>query len=177
MKTITAYKFSELNEEIQAKVLDAFRDINTDHDWYEFVISEWKAKLSDIGFLNAEISFQGFYHQCCGCSFSAELDLEQHLVNNFKPLLKEDTHFVCQRNDYARNYREWKYVQVNYLSSEAMDKLSEEFIEWLNDYKIDLEHEIYKSLEKEYEYLISDQLVKETLEANEYYFLENGTTA
>lgn len=175
MITVNAYKFNELKETVQEKVLDRSRDINTEHDWYEFVIEEWKAKLKDIGFLNATISFSGFYSQGDGCSFSAELNLDKHLINEFEPLLKEDTCFICRENLYARDYRQWKYEQGNYLSSPELDQLSDKFIEWLNEYKVDLEHEIYKSLEKEYEYLTSDEAIKETLEINEYYFLENGT--
>jgi uncharacterized protein YbcC (UPF0753/DUF2309 family) len=177
MKTINAYKFSELNESVQERVLGKFRDINTDCTWYEHVIEEWKGKLKDIGFLKADISFCGFYHQGCGCSFLAELDLEQHLINEFEPLTKEDTAFICKENCYARNYRKWQYEQDNYLSSDELDKLSNSFIEYINNYKIDLEHEMYIALEKEYEWLTSNESVRETLEMNEYHFLENGTMA
>lgn len=48
------------------------------------------------------------------------------------------------------------------------------FVDFVTDKYEDLCHELYKSLEKEYEYLNSDEAVDESLIVNEYEFDEDG---
>lgn len=175
MKQIEVYTFNELNEAGKKTALDKNRDMNVDRDWYGHVIDQWKEELARIGFLNADISFSGFGSQGDGCSFNAELELDQHLVNEFEPLLSEDTCFVCSKFCGYSSYNRYEYVQKNFLSTQDMDNLSCKFIEWLNEYAADLSHEIYVELEKEYDWLTSDECVSDTLIANEYHFLPCGT--
>jgi hypothetical protein len=40
--------------------------------------------------------------------------------------------------------------------------------------RLDLSQEIYKSLESEYDYLTSDEIIAESLIINEYEFTEDG---
>lgn len=49
----------------------------------------------------------------------------------------------------------------------------DEIAETLRDYM----HWIYRQLEKEYDYLNSDEAVDESIKANEYEFTEDGTRA
>jgi hypothetical protein len=59
------------------------------------------------------------------------------------------------------------------LSDKAYKQL-EEMAKCIEDEREKLGDEIYKDLKKEYEYLISDEAVAETIISNEYDFTENG---
>ncbi len=78
-KTIDCFLFSELSSEQKAKVIEKYNDINTDHDWSQWTIDDWKEKLERQGFLSPEIYFSGFWSQGDGASFTAEIDLEKFL--------------------------------------------------------------------------------------------------
>ena len=49
-----------------------------------------------------------------------------------------------------------------------------EFEEWITETLRDYARELYKSLEKEYNYLTSEKAIIETIEANDYEFTEDG---
>ena len=171
---LKAYTFHELDDKTKQIVLDRYRDVQTEDDWYGHIIDGWKEKLAAIGFLNADISFSGFGSQGDGCSFKAELDLDVFLVNEFDPLLKEDTEFFFDEYRGYSHYHHWTIKQDSYLSCDAMDKLCNEFVEWINEYKQDLEGEIYNDLMENFDYLISDEAVIEFIDANELEFFEDG---
>jgi len=54
------------------------------------------------------------------------------------------------------------------------DDLQKKFEEALEELRIDLCQDIYKTLETEYDFLISDEAVQETIEANEWEFTASG---
>lgn len=183
MKTIQAYTFHELDEKAKEKVLSNLRDINMEHDWYEYIIDISKDKLKALGFNNAEISFSGFYSQGDGCSFNASIDLDAHItvnqVSDFALLLQERENFniYSQPNHGYSNYSIHSLQRNGHCSTDALDALVDEFLEYLRDYKTDLEYEIYDDLRKEFEYLSSHEAIIETIECNDLHFLEDGRLA
>ena len=90
-KTINLYKFHELTEEQQAKVIDKYSDINDELTcdlitWDEHFVQGLKEK----GFLNPDISYYLSYSQGDGASFTcSEFDYDL--------LLK----------DYAGKHKSW----------------------------------------------------------------------
>ena len=43
--TITTKNFKELNKEEKEKIIEKYRDINTNFDdWHQFIIDDWKLK-------------------------------------------------------------------------------------------------------------------------------------
>lgn len=61
----------------------------------------------------------------------------------------------------------WESVFMNKVNQEKLETMFEEYVrDWCR--------KIYKGLEEEYEYLTSDNCVRETILANEYFFTENG---
>lgn len=176
MKAVQVYFFSELDPKVQAKVLDKNRDINVDHNWYEYIISEWNKKLESIGFINAEISFSGFYSQGDGCCFKSSLDLDHFLINDFEPLKKEEIDIAYEPYLGWTAYRQGKFVSYGCLSNDEMNQLCDSLVEFINEYKVDLCVEIYEDLRKQYEYLTTDEAVKETIELNEYVYLIDGAS-
>jgi len=57
-----------------------------------------------------------------------------------------------------------------YFVSEFQEKISNEFLEAFRD----LARWLYKTLENEYDYLLSDEYIDETIRCNEYTFLATG---
>ena len=49
-------------------------DVNTDHDWWDCTVTTWKDALAEIGFIDADIQFTGFWSQGDGASFTASVD-------------------------------------------------------------------------------------------------------
>ena len=79
IKEYTIYNYQDLlqNEEIKQKVVEKYSYINVDYaNWHDFIINEWKLKLEELGFINPEISYTGFYSQGDGASFIADVDIK-----------------------------------------------------------------------------------------------------
>lgn len=153
-------KYNELPEEIQQKVLDEYRYINIEHtEWYEYTIDEYKQKLeNEYGFDDVEISFSGFASQGDGASFTGKIDdLTKFLTKaGIEPSIDFDR--TDRRHSHALT------VKIDFESLEIA----------IDEWRIDMCSEIYQSLDTEHEYLISDEQIIETIEANDYDFDENG---
>jgi len=55
---IKVYLFEELKKDIQEKVLDDNREINTEfYDWYEYLFEDFKEELNKIGLSSDGFSF------------------------------------------------------------------------------------------------------------------------
>jgi hypothetical protein len=62
-------RFDALDESTKAKVLDAHRDTNTDHDWWSFVYENFTHEMREIGIEVEEMYFRGFWSQGDGACF------------------------------------------------------------------------------------------------------------
>jgi hypothetical protein len=183
MKTINTYTYHELSDNAKVNALRSLQDINTDHAWYEHIIDEWKEKLEDRGFNRADISFSGFYSQGDGCSFKADIDLDKLAIDkgiiNYTPLLanREDFHITCEPIHGWSAYCMHNLQYSGCCSTDDLDTLLEDFVDYLICYKAGLENEIYDDLQKDYEYLTSDEAIIETIDCNDMHFLEDGRLA
>jgi hypothetical protein len=185
------FKFDQLDPKLQAKVLDKNREINVevDFDWHAPILEDWTAKLEDIGFPDPEIRFSGFYNQGDGACFSCGwMDLSGHMLSELMPkdlqkklgiLDDEDRryNYSCQITTSGR-YSHEKTMTADWdarVSSAAQDKIFGDFCdEVLLEKAQDLARDIYQDLKKAYEYLTSDEQVKETILSNEYEFDAEG---
>jgi len=168
-KTINIYSFNELSDEAKQTAIEELYDINVNHDW-------WECTYEDAENIGLKIT-------------SFDLDRNRHakgeLILSFAEvianILKEHGE-NCETYKTAEKYMErWQpvfneYMDENspkYESGEAENELQEiedEFLnELLEDYSI--------ILQREYEYLTSEEAIIETIEANEYEFTENGELA
>lgn len=153
-----------------------------------------------------EIYFSGFYHQGSGSSFAGTWDprnmkLDQlkaecltetelhHIGDTLAELAKEDPGLyatisakddnwisveVTDGEDMSEKLDELEYKSPEYNAlAETCRKREEELTETLRDFN----RWIYKSLKSEYEYLVSDESVEESIRSNEYEFTENGSIA
>jgi len=196
------YKFSELSKGDQDRLIDIHRDINVDFDqWHEPILDEWKEKLADQGFIEAEIWYRGFSSQGDGACFDCkDVDIEKFIAANkvemicmFFPrmdilrqvseilsmhIVVRDTYYSHEKtrqmdfswdtpgNDYP-GFEEW-------IDSEKGSGTVKAFEEFVEAKRLDLCKDIYRSLEADYNYQTSDETVKETLDAQDWEYDENG---
>lgn len=64
-----AAEAGEISRHAYERAIDSVADANTDHEWWDYIISTWKSALSEIGFLDADIRFTGFHSQDDGAVF------------------------------------------------------------------------------------------------------------
>lgn len=146
-KTYKVYKFSELSEESQEKALDNLRDIDVDYDWWEHIFEEAK----NIG-LKIE-SFEINNREISGRFIESIDNVVKNIIEYYK---KDDDRY--------------KTVQVflNVFNNDDDFNRNNKFLnDLLCDYSI--------ILQKEFDYLISDEVVRETIITNDYEFLEDGS--
>ena len=85
--------------------------------------------------------------------------------------------FTIEKTSFANHYSHEKTRYIDYSTCNG-DNLNEELEKLCN--KIELKrlalcNKFYSILEKDYYFLESDECVKETIIANEYEFLKDGT--
>jgi len=72
-KVIKKYaKFNELSKKGQMKAIEKNRQINVDHEWFNFVFEDYTSKLKKLGFYDIKLYFTGFYSQGDGACFEAK---------------------------------------------------------------------------------------------------------
>jgi hypothetical protein len=167
MKTIEVklYKFNELPEEVQDKVITNNRGINTENsDWWYFSFDTWKevgVRIEHFDLYKMDIGISLFYS-------------EEQTAESILSFLGDNENY-----EFARRYLEYK---------KKLDKTYEnEFDEWgeceeyddeLYDanhlFQDDLKNALLSWLREEMEYCESDQAIIDTIEANDYDFDING---
>lgn len=183
MKTITlnTYSFNELSEVAKQNAINHFRDINTDFDdWHECILEDIKERLKEIGFYDIDIQYSGFWSQGDGLSFDGKIDIEKFTKDQRLISLFNAGYFGMTIDSvWCGNYVHEKTKEVNFTFDydcypnilNAIKGLcnSIEGIR-LNECK-----DAYNRLEQYYCELQKDENVIETIIANEFCFLEDGT--
>lgn len=168
MRTITKtlYSFEELSEEAKEKVLDKFYDINVDYDWWQFTYED----AENIG-----LKLTSF-----------DLDRNRHAKGEFiysatevaANILKEHGE-QCETYKTASNFLE----QHNTVYADYMDESSENYESYDSEQElIEIEEEFLKDLcedysimlQKECEYLQTEDSIIQTIVSNGYEFDEEG---
>ncbi len=166
------YPFDELSEDAREKAVEKLYDINVDYEWWEFTFEDAKtAKLKltefDIGrgnYLRGEFIeyakdtaiaiIENHGNKCETYQTATEFIADSEKLYVTYPVKPDDDGFDV--NEYDRENEQ-----------EALDG---EFLQAiLEDYRV--------MLQKEYEYLSSEEQIVETIKANEYEFTEDGKLA
>jgi hypothetical protein len=199
---IKLYKFDELNEKAKEKVLDQFRETNVDHDWWDFTVSDFVEHIEQEGFNVAlkNVSFD-LHGQGSGVAFECDVDVLKFLDTNYKDkdkylMLREkykEGQFDIKiiRTDTRYNHEYTMSVSINdYVEEPDEESLSDAIGEVIEGNLIEnisqlgedilergreLARLLHKSLSDEYDYLVSDESVKESVEMNDFEFEEDGT--
>jgi hypothetical protein len=181
--------------ELLEKVLDKNRhiDVESGMDWWDCVYYDFIS--SNKHFNVKDIMFSGFWSQGDGAMFEYDY-INDEIVDEFiaslsitpmrKGWLKNNANFYgkgkhqghyqhencCNHSIgvevdngdilYGSNFRNW------------IDSFDNSFFDFVVDKYKDMCRELYRDLEKSYDYLTSDQSVADTLEANDYEFNING---
>lgn len=201
IKKVQVFDFDELEPGIREKVINQLSDINIDFDWYADELTYWKNKLRLFGFMESRIYFSGFESQGDGACFDCKcIDIEK-AWKYFKADMKRQNGWTYRKIkthedwlfDYLYNYVMFEIQCLNsrycHENSQAissysyrptnglLDRFYTEFEEWLENFRRGLCDQIYRELSDEYEYLISDTAIKETIRLSKYEFTEEGLIA
>jgi len=156
---IKAYKFEELSEEVQTKVIDKNYDINVHDEWWDGVYEDAR----NIGLKITGFDTDRNRHATGEFLLSAN-EVAQNILNEHGDM--------CETYKTAENFMSvWQPVFNDYMETEeGEDKLIDLETEFLNS----LLEDYAMTLEKESEYLMSEEAIKETLIANEYEYTKDG---
>ena len=171
MRTIQVnlYKFEELSEEAKQKAIENLYEINVYFDW-------WECTYDDA--IRIGLRITGF-----------DLDRNRHAKGKFLLSANEVAQNIL--NEHGEQCETYKTAsefleEWNPIFAEYMDENSEHYESYEREQElIDLENDFLNSLledysiilQKEYEYLMSEEAIIETIEANEFEFYEDGKRA
>ena len=175
--TTMVYSFNELSEAAQERALNELRYINVEYDWWEDSYDTIRAAGKLIG-----LEIDGIYFDTDSyCIFDAYYRYARGAVKAVKAEFSRatDLHEVA-RDLQALQRRHFYSLSCNVASQRDTNsyqcfRFGEDYeCEDLGDIIDDFAHWARVLLRDEYEYLTSDEAVKETIEANEYEFTEAG---
>lgn len=190
------------------ELIDKYRTINTDYDWWECIESDLTKDLEEHGFRLDDMYVSGFWSQGDGACFTGRIvdwkafcTKVPQFVDDFPNtaiFLQDEgasyvithsgrySHAMSTSHEYdGDNYGSSIETEVDLLeivtdvtpeaSIEADMRLAiykaalrEDGVEtWLTEYFRGLMKDLYRTLEKEYEYYTSDEAVWVTIQANE----------
>jgi len=144
-RTYQVYKFKELSEDGQQKALETLSDININYEWWDYL-------YDDANIIGLKIE---------------EWDLYKR---NIRGKLLESVGEVCRqillnhgkrRGTYklAQDYYKKKFLNVPYIAEDFSYCLLQEYL---------------SDLQGAYDYLTSEEAIKETIDCNNYNFTEDG---
>lgn len=185
---VTTYAFSELSEESKKEAVENLYDINVNCDWFECITENFKDE--NKYFEVTKVYFSGFSSQGDGAMFEysdIKNELLHKIINNLKTTNREKW-ILKQANIYGNGKHTGRYYHENSCSHtidydcfvygtrlyEVADKWFSEIESAIVEEYRNVAQDLYRTLEKEYEYLTSEEVIIETIEINEYEFLENG---
>lgn len=159
IKETTVYTFEELSPEAQQKAIEKLWDINVDYDWW--------IGLKITGF-NLDRNRHAAGDFICSALETAHKIIEEHGEQCETYQTAKD--YLVTRDELVKKYSDGtdQVTEDNeYQFDQDCDDIDREFLRsLLEDYSI--------MLQKEYEYLTSEEAIKETIQANEYEFTAEG---
>jgi len=160
---VKVYPFAELSKEAQENALNNLRDLNVDHDWWDYVYED----AERIGLKLTGFALYRNRHASGEFTEYAEI-VAARIIEEHGP--------DCETRKTAEAYLEERErtikenhadMEDEYCAHDLCQDIDTEFLRsLLEDYAI--------MLEKEYEYRTSDESIKESIESNEYEFTEDG---
>jgi tetratricopeptide (TPR) repeat protein len=162
------YQFDELSDKAKEKAIEQFSDVNIDYEWWQWTYDD----AEDIGIKITEFDLgRGSY--CRGEFYENAEDVARKII--------EQHGEGCETYQTAKNFLA-DYQKAKKEFEEA-DDYDPEYMEFedsgdFDDLRIEFQNSIFEDyriiLEKEYEYLTSEEAIVETIKTNEYEFTEDG---
>jgi hypothetical protein len=167
-KTIKLYQYNELSEEAKESARNSYREHALDYEWWESVFYDAKQ-------IGLEISSFDIYRKDIDGRLTESAD---YTANKIKESHGDKCGTVAEALYYEK-------TMADFLSNAEKDEHGELATYALDHEKEEIEKEFLRSLlqeylsmlEKEYDYLLSDESCEEMIVANEYEYTENGAAA
>ena len=189
----SVYQFNELSDEAKDKARDNWRQYGLDYEWWDCVVDDAKTIGALMGIDIDEVYFSGFASQGDGAQFTGNYAYKRGSVAAVKEYAPQDKtlheiaetlaqiqkrHFyslsasVSSTGRYSHEYctsidvvddRKAYYQDVSDDTEEELKDALRDYMRW-----------IYSRLREERNWLNSDQMVSESLIANECEFTEDG---
>lgn len=183
-KTIELPTFEQLTEDEQKKVIENYHNINTD---YGLDTEDLSTIASFFGVTDFKLYFSGFHSQGDGACFEGRFE---YIKGNYKKLVEYaplDKELHAIHKDYQKAQKACFYSAYGYIkqsghymhsgctsfsvySSKSDNYINDEIENNIIKVFRDLMNNFYKKLNNDYDYLTSDEAIKETLINNEYTF-------
>jgi len=188
------YTYDELSDEAKQVALEKQRDINVDHDWWDFVYEDVATVAALMGIDIDRIYFSGFWSKGDGACFEGSYEYKAgsvKAVEAYAPKDEELHHIAAelaalQRKCFYQVRASFKHsghyyhrfctdFSVDFESHvTGSDYYNEETEAAIIEAIRDLMHWTYRQLESNYEALTTDEAVAETIKANDYDFTDDG---
>lgn len=182
--TIECRQYDEWEPEIQAKLVDAHRDINVDDGWDESVLEDAKAVGRLLGIEIDEVRYSGFSKQGDGASVVGRYRYAHDAPEAVRAYAPHETTLHAIADEFQALRRRWiygftvkvtqsdhryfheytPYFEFECSGGEVAEDYREATIELLQRFM----RWIYKRLENEYFDLMEDDSVADALRQNEY---------
>ena len=198
-ETITLYQFSELSDRAKETARDWWRAGGLDYDWWDAVYDDFTTILEKLGYSvdPKDISFSGFWSQGDGASFAGSYAYRKGAAKDIRAYAGADTtlHALAdrlqamqRRNFYqvtghittSGRYCHEMTMQCDVDRYDGADWSSETYGDAQAEFQgvsRDLARWLYRTLEAECTYLMSDESIAEAMEANKYEFTRDGKFA
>ncbi len=174
---VTVYSFAELSDEAKERAINAFRDINVEFNWWEDSFDTIRAAGELLGLEIGEIrfdtdsycTFDAHYRYVCGAVKAVRDEFPR--ADDLCKVAK-DLQALQRRHFYSLSCAVTEGWSVNYY---RCFRFGEDYeCDALGDILDDFAHWARILLRDEYEYLTSNEAIRDTIEANEYEFTEAG---
>ena len=174
---VMVYPFAELSDEAKERALNEFRDINVEFPWWEYSFDTIRAAGELLGLEIGEIHFDtksycmfdAHYRYVCGAVNAVRNEFPW--VDDLCKIAK-DLQALQKRHFYSLSCAVKEGRSMNYYRCFRFGEYYE--CDALGDILDDFAHWARVLLRNEYEYLTSDEAIKEMIEANEYEFTADG---
>lgn len=186
MKTVSVdlYTFDELSDKAKGKARDWYKTDYPDYGWWEFAYDNARAAFAFFGVDASDISFSGFWSQGDGASFTGSfraglispaacIAAEFPTDETLRGLHARLTAIIHSEDSCVKITRSGHYVHSHTMDIDAEEYSRDDERELLSIMR-GLADWLYRLLESEYEYLVSDECVDESIRSNGYNFTIEG---
>jgi hypothetical protein len=183
-KTVTVYSYAELSANAQARAKADYEESLSHHNWDEPLIEGIEEEASQLGILDFELQYSGFWSQGDGLSFTGTLS-EMLAESIYKEKINRDgwqsdndsyvvfikrkayPHYVHEKMVYSQVFQNDEY-RYDYEDIQIIEDA-------YNDWKDDLCNQWYGRLKEAYNEIFDEDNI--VLALSKYEFYEDGRVA
>ena len=168
---VMLYEFSELNDAAKNRAIERFREINVDYEWWSCTYDG----MAESGMIIREFDT---YRGTIESNIDDKYETAQTIISDFGEAMElsiVSKQFLADRDALIEKYGEGNSTDGYAVKEEYLNEYDDDLDELESEYHHDLNEAMLQWLREEYEYLISDEAVIDSIEANKYEFTEDGS--